>query len=46
MILIRLDISDKIGTGHFRRMYNLFNSVKHIKKVYLINSNKKIEIYF
>ena len=46
MILIRLDISEKIGTGHFRRMCNLFNGVKHIKKVYLINSTQKIKIYF
>lgn len=38
-ILIRLDISEKIGTGHFRRMLNLSNFMSNYNFTFIIKTD-------
>ncbi len=45
-ILVRLDISKKIGTGHFRRMLNLANFMSNHDFVFIINSDNELNQIF
>ena len=46
MYIIRVDISKKIGTGHFRRMSNLTRNIKKNNIFFLINTdNQDNEIF-
>lgn len=40
-ILVRLDISNKIGTGHFRRMYNLSKYMTEHNFVFIIKTDNE-----
>jgi|SaaInlStandDraft_3_1057020.scaffolds.fasta_scaffold32978_2 spore coat polysaccharide biosynthesis predicted glycosyltransferase SpsG len=41
MILVRLDITKKIGTGHFRRMDNLANYMSSTRFIFLIYTDNR-----
>ena len=41
MYLIRVDISNKIGTGNFRRMVHLTSEIKNDKIFFLIITDEK-----
>ena len=41
MILVRLDVNNKIGTGHFRRSSNLINTFNKNNIIYLIETDDK-----
>ena len=45
MILVRCNVSNKIGTGHFYRMKNFTDTFKK-KKIFLINSAQKDSTIF
>ena len=46
MLLIRLDVTNKIGTGHFKRSCNLIKHYKDMKTIFLIKTDdKKNEIF-
>lgn len=45
-ILVRLNISKQIGTGHFRRMLNLANFMSNNQFVFIVNTDDKSNTIF